>query len=366
MSDLDQLNYNETRELVLASIKANQPITVEGPPGVGKTAMIYEIGKKLKMKVVVLILSQCEPTDVGGFPVVDMKGGVDRHPLGPIKQACDEPVVLFLDELTTAPPAVQGAALRLIYERWAGDRELHPGTRIVAAQNPPEQAAGGWEMALPLIGRMAKVKMKPELKEIQDFFYQLGEDASTLRALAADFAATAEVDPKLIQLDPPRGASATGSAWGAPRSWERAVKTCAVLLDDGCKDTGHVFAAALAGSVGQDSATAFMMIRKVRDNLPGVEEILRAPDKARLPANVETAIAAIGVLMQVAIKDPCAAHVYADRLTADVKAAAGQALLKGFKFKEYEKTSPWYKQAYASVATLIREHGRAMRTDSSK
>jgi MoxR-like ATPase len=57
--------------------------------------------------------------------------------------------LLFLDELTTAPPAVQAAMLRVVLERAVGDVELPASVRIVAAANPAEQAADGWELTAP-------------------------------------------------------------------------------------------------------------------------------------------------------------------------------------------------------------------------
>src|SRR5207248_8810483 len=45
--------------------------------------------------------------------------------------------LLFLDELTTAPPAVQAAMLRVVLERVVGDVTLPPAVRVVAAANPP-------------------------------------------------------------------------------------------------------------------------------------------------------------------------------------------------------------------------------------
>src|SRR5262249_29844746 len=55
--------------------------------------------------------------------------------------------LLFLDELTTAPPAVQAAMLRVVLERAVGDVELPAAVRVVAAANPAGQAADGWELA---------------------------------------------------------------------------------------------------------------------------------------------------------------------------------------------------------------------------
>ena len=48
---------------------------------------------------------------------------------------------LFLDELSTSPPAVQAAMLGVALERRVGDLLLPRAVQVVAAANPPERAA---------------------------------------------------------------------------------------------------------------------------------------------------------------------------------------------------------------------------------
>lgn len=362
--DLDVLSFAETTEIVKASVQSNQPITIEGSPGVGKTAMMHMIGKELTMPVETLILSQCEPTDIGGYPIAQPNGSVDRLPLGAIKKACDGPVILFLDELTTAPPAVQAASLRLIHERVAGDRELHPGTRLVAAQNPVNEAAGGYEAALPLVGRVTRVKMIPKYDEIQEYFLNLipAEGGGHARVLSRDFAITLGSRTNLVQLKPPGGSSTSGQPWAAPRAWERAIRLGGQILDNAkvpldapyIEDdkTNRLFYAALAGNLGADSATAFVALRKLRDRLPTVKEILKAPDTVKVPSEdeVELHVAALGVVSTVAETDPCAAMVYAARLQQEISTAALRML---GKFPNRSNTSPWFEKSEQALKKII-------------
>lgn len=57
------------------------------------------------------------------------------------------------DEISTAPPAVQAALLRVVLERVVGDLELPDGVAVIAAANPPEQAAGGWDLSATISRR---------------------------------------------------------------------------------------------------------------------------------------------------------------------------------------------------------------------
>lgn len=361
-ADLDVLSFAETTEIVKASVQSNQPITIEGSPGVGKTAMMHIIGKDLNMEVETLILSQCEPTDIGGYPIAQPNGSVDRLPLGAIKKACDAPVILFLDELTTAPPAVQAASLRLIHERVAGDRKLHEGTRLVAAQNPVSEAAGGYEAALPLVGRVTRVKMIPRYEEIQEYFMNLISEPSHARVLARDFAVTLGSRTNLVQLKPPGGSSISGQPWAAPRAWERAVRLAGQILDNAkvpldapyidSEATNRLFYAALAGNLGPDAATAFVALRKLRDRLPTVKEILKAPDTAKVPSEseIELHVAALGVVAAVAEIDGAAALVYTSRLQQEIATAALRMLGRNSKRSE---SSPWYAASTAALKKIV-------------
>lgn len=355
---IDTLDLEQTKVLLKYSLKADAPVGIEGAPGVGKSAIVADVANEMNMPFEPLILSLCDPTDIGGFPVA-AQGQVSRLPLGPIKRGCDQAVMLFLDELTCAAPAVQGAAMRLVYERWAGDIKLHPGTRIVAAFNPSDQAAGGWELALPLLGRMTKIRMKPKLKEIQAYFYRLGEEGSVLRSFGVDWAATLELSPDLLQIDPPSASISAGRPWGAPRSWERAFRVCAAAIDEGEKDNSDIIRAALAGNVGEESAQAYISIRKVRHALPSIKEVLTNPKTAKLPSNTDTAIAILGILAQVSQEDPCPAWIYSERLERETRAAA-MNVMGQWGIKQH-KDSKFYKDADAAQTKLLKSLGDAMR-----
>ncbi len=378
-SGIDVLNLAECIRALRHSILANQPINLIGPPGIGKSAIVAIVAAELKLPFEPLILSLCDPTDIGGFPVStggnaeNKLGSINRLPLGCIKRATQEPVLLFLDELTCASPAVQGAALRLVYERWAGDVKLHPGTRIVAAANPPEQASGGWELSLPLLGRMTQINMRPANKEVQEYFYNLdakfvevnGEkerlvkEMTTAQTIATDFAATIEMAPDLLCIDPPPGASSSGKAWGAPRSWERGIRVIAQALDAGEQDSGSVFAAVLAGNVGEDAAASYMTIRKVRHSLPSIKEILKNPASAKLPTDVNSAIAVLGILAQVSQTDPCPAWIYSDRLQNETRVAAMNVMGR-FGMQKFT-SSPFHKEGTLAQGRLLRSIGQAIR-----
>jgi MoxR-like ATPase len=115
---------------------------------------VRSLGEALGWPVEVVIGSIREPSDFAGLPVVG-DGMVRMAPPDWASRLTAVPHgLLFLDELTTAPPAVQAAMLRVVLERVVGDLRLPDGVRVVAAANPPDEAADGWDLAPPLANRL--------------------------------------------------------------------------------------------------------------------------------------------------------------------------------------------------------------------
>ena len=107
-----------------------------------------------------------EPADFAGLPVV-IDGAVQMAPpLWARRLAAAGHGLLFLDELTTAPPAVQAAMLRVVLERVVGDLSLPEAVRVVAAANPPEEAADGWQLSAPLANRLVHLDWPVEAKAV--------------------------------------------------------------------------------------------------------------------------------------------------------------------------------------------------------
>ena len=77
-------------------------------------------------------------------------------------------MLLFLDELSTAPPAVQAALLRVVLERIVGDLTLPTDVAVVAAANPPEQAADGWDLSAPLANRLCHLNWDIDPRAVAD------------------------------------------------------------------------------------------------------------------------------------------------------------------------------------------------------
>ncbi|KDN81349.1 ATPase AAA [Kitasatospora cheerisanensis KCTC 2395] len=144
-------------EALTLAVAADLPVLLWGEPGIGKTAALNQLAVELDLPLTTVIASVHEPSDFSGLPVIGADPATQGVPLAPpdwaVRLVRQGRGLLFLDELSTAPPAVQAALLRLVLERRIGSLQLPPGVRIVAAANPRASAADGWELSAPLANR---------------------------------------------------------------------------------------------------------------------------------------------------------------------------------------------------------------------
>lgn len=226
------------------------PVILWGDPGSGKTTTINSIAEHYNLWIETVIASIREPADFSGLPAIarDENGEASAELFPPSwakrvarkhdveKQAS----IVFYDEISTAPPAIQAALLRPILEGVVGDLRLPGSTITVAAANPPKQAAGGWELSAPTANRFTHLKWAPDANYIKEGFIK-GFPPATVpmfkqkelliaekkaRALVGIFLGT---KPELLSVVPDKMTSkkdfnAYDYAFPTSRSWEVAAK----------------------------------------------------------------------------------------------------------------------------------------------
>lgn len=261
---------------------AGIPTIYWSSPGQGKTSTIEHVSKELNYHLETLVLSQCDPADIGGIPSINNGKTSYAEPDWLDRLRSSPKSILFFDELTTARPSVQAPALTLIQSRRVHNFTLPESTIIIAASNPPEEAADGSDLEPPMANRFCHLKWTMSLdnwigKLLSGFkdnqFYELPQGWNELiqeeRGLIASFLKTR---PALANAMP-NSREEQGKAWPSYRTW---TNTATILA--AAKSVGEDPIEFVSGCVGDGAAVEFLNWRKSLD-LPDPEEILSNVNK---------------------------------------------------------------------------------------
>jgi len=117
-----------------------KPVLLRGRHGIGKSEVVYQTAREMSLPIIERRASQMTEGDLVGLPVI--KG--DRTSFNPpdwFKAACEDPCVLFLDEVDRATPEVRQGIFELTDSRKLNGHVLHEDTLIMAAVNGGEHSS---------------------------------------------------------------------------------------------------------------------------------------------------------------------------------------------------------------------------------
>ena len=261
MSDISirQVGPKSAKTSIAFAIKKKRPIFLWGPPGIGKSDLIKQIGEDTNREVIDVRLALWEPTDIKGIPYFDSNAGtMTWAPPAELPTDPKSKAILFLDELNSAPPAVQAAAYQLILNRKVGTYVLPEGVDIVAAGNRDGDKGVTYRMPAPLANRFVHLEMKVDFEDWQDW--------ATLNGIHPEvvgYVGYAKQD--LYDYDP----KSPSKSFATPRSWSFVSD----LVADEEIDT-ETLTNLVSGAIGDGLAVKFMAHRKIASKLPKPDDIL--------------------------------------------------------------------------------------------
>jgi hypothetical protein len=277
-----RIDYENTLTAIAACINARIPVLLWGNPGEGKTSMI-ESAAGSGFHVETVIISQSEPSDLAGLPVVTPAGDVAFAAPRWARRLAEQstPSICFFDEFSTAAPSLQAAALRILTHGEVGALRLPETVAFVAAANPVDIAAAGWELAAPTASRFVHLDFAMPLEVFAEgtvtgtwppLRVEGPPAGSEVRRIAemARIAAFLQARPtQLCAL--PKEAAARGRAFPTPRTWDFAGRLISVAESMGA--SAEVLQLLAAGAVGESTAYEYLTWRSHLD-LPDPDDLL--------------------------------------------------------------------------------------------
>ncbi|WP_238015306.1 AAA family ATPase [Dactylosporangium sp. AC04546] len=309
-----ELRPNIQLEALALAVSANLPVLLWGEPGIGKSSALQQLSDRLGVTMETVIASIHEPSDFAGLPVVGDDPATQGVPMAPpdwaVRLSRRGEGIVFFDELSSAPPAVQAALLRVVLERRVGSLELPPAIRVVAAANPPASAADGWHLSPPLANRFVHLQWTHDPAVVARGLagtwptanlprVEPGRTTSALARARGTLSGFLTARPGLTH-HLPADAEARGGAWPSPRTWEMALR----LLTFGmASDAGReALSTALVGAIGDGAGLELVNYLDELD-LPDPNRVLVNPDAFQLPTRGDRQLAFLTAIVAAVQSD---------------------------------------------------------------
>ena len=273
-----------------AVLPAERSIIIRGDHGIGKSAIVRQVAAiirerlqktnpKATFPVIDRRLGQMTEGDMVGLPSTD--GNVTRfNPPDWYKQACEQPCMLFLDELNRGTQEVMQASFQIILDRELNGHKLHPETRVYSAINSDAVYTVN-EIDPALLSRYWCVDLEVTTEE----WLAWGRNDDKLHGGALHFFVTDFIQAQEKFLRPaknydPKSQQPTGRGW---EFTDRALKA-AGIIDEPSDD---MFYQLTRGFVGNEAAIAFRDFCRTVDNQVSGEEVLESYHKKAIKAKVD-------------------------------------------------------------------------------
>ncbi|MCQ2449768.1 MAG: MoxR family ATPase [Clostridia bacterium] len=280
MSDVSfglcSVNVNEMVRILSKSyinlIKNNIPFQkfpsamLWGAPGVGKSQGVREIAtavenathKKVNITDVRLLLFN--PVDLRGIPTVNADKTLAiwlKPQIFQMDDSKDVVNILFLDEISAAPPSVQAAAYQITLDRTVGEHKLPDNCIVIAAGNRVTDKSVAYTMPKALSNRLMHFEIKSDAAAWHDWAVKSAIHHYVVGYLDYNSVALMKFEDSGIDL-----------AFPTPRSWEMVSNVLNFVSDD----INEVFPM-IVGCIGHNQAYYFKKWCELYRSVPDAEEI---------------------------------------------------------------------------------------------
>jgi len=262
------VSFKDFNSFVKMIADARFPIMIRGQHGVGKSQLVYQFAERVKLPVVERRASQMTEGDLVGLPIV--KGDSTAwNPPDWYKQACSEPVVLFMDEIDRATTEVRQGFFQLADSRALNGHRLHEDTILFAAVNGGKHGSKYQvnDMDPAELDRWTVFDVEPTVED----WLTYASSENRVNPIIVDF-----IRHNHSHLENKRDFE-PGKVYASRRSWERLSQTvnkANILGENNYKSNLGLLFSIATGFVGFEAAVALKDHAEKYENMVTVEDIL--------------------------------------------------------------------------------------------
>lgn len=323
-----------------------------GPPGIGKSQAVRQIASKIQestgkeVHITDVRLLLFNPIDLRGIPTSNADKTLAVWLKPQIFQMDDSDRVvnlLFLDEISAAPPSVQAAAFQITLDRRIGEHVLPENCIVMAAGNRITDKSVAFKMPKALANRLMHIEVESSFPSWRKWAVSTGIHNKVIGFLS--------FRPSYLMVFQPENED---TAFPTPRSWEMVSRILNTVSDD-----IHQIYSFIAGLIGIGTAVEFRTWTRVYAELPRLEDIFQGK-MPPLPRNTDALYALTASMVSYArdhkedLTQISNSIRYADRMPPDFSTL----LLRDYMYLE-----PDYKTKLLGIPDFqrwLQEKGRLL------
>jgi len=172
----------------LIPVAEQRPVYLEGPPGVGKTAIMAQLARTLNVGLVAYTMTHHTRQSALGLPVIECRTfdgreySVTEYTMSEIvaevyqhmEQTGCRSGILFLDEINCVSDTLMPAMLELLQHKRFGRHRLPEGWVIVCAGNPERYNRNARAFDPVTLDRVRLMRIEPDADAWQAYAAQMG------------------------------------------------------------------------------------------------------------------------------------------------------------------------------------------------
>ena len=241
-----------------------------GKSGVGKSDSVRQAVTELGIALYDLRLSTADPTDFGLLMPVDGELVRQKPAFIAFMEEHPEGGILFLDEISSAPAAVQAPAYQVVLDRACNGFNIPDNWMVLAAGNSQSDRGVTHPIAAPLLNRMTMIKVETVLDDVLMYGAQNGLDPRVMAFLRSRPEFLHQFTKEHYNLPFP-----------SPRSWFAISDTLAMELDPATR------VELVEGDVGAQAGSSFEAFLRVWETMPDLDKIISDPDSVKVPEKLD-------------------------------------------------------------------------------